>query len=112
MSFLFSFRYALTESNLMNRLDPKDLSIIECINVAEHTPTATTTIAHAHFENDGSWITMGFKAIYFKIKPMYMEFRPDKPSNKIAYSLECFIKVFNFSFSLCMKIILFVLFKV
>lgn len=51
--------YALTETNLMCRLDPNDLSVLEKINITDAIPSARSTIAHPHVDRDGSWITMG-----------------------------------------------------
>ena len=51
--------YALTETNLICKIDPKNLEILKTINVSSYIPTATTTIAHPHVEPDGSWIICG-----------------------------------------------------
>jgi beta-carotene 15,15'-monooxygenase len=56
--------YALTEINFIIRVDPKDLSVLNRINLTSHVPTATTNNAHPHIDNvDGSWLSV---AINFK----------------------------------------------
>ncbi len=45
--------YALTETNRFCRIDPKDLKIINTINIKDHCSTIMTTIAHPHIEKDG-----------------------------------------------------------
>ncbi|CAF0901215.1 unnamed protein product [Brachionus calyciflorus] len=51
--------YALTETHLMCKLDPKNLSINHTVNIKEHVGSIKSTIAHPHIERDGTWITMG-----------------------------------------------------
>ena len=40
-------------------MDPKTLDILKTIKVTSYIPEASTTIAHPHVENDGSWIICG-----------------------------------------------------
>lgn len=51
--------YAMTESHLFCKLDPKDLKIVDTVNISKHLPSLRSTIAHPHIERDGTWITMG-----------------------------------------------------
>jgi carotenoid cleavage dioxygenase-like enzyme len=51
--------YALTETCYMCKFDPEDLKVIKMVNAHKYVPTATTTIAHPHVEEDGGWIIMG-----------------------------------------------------
>lgn len=51
--------YALTETNLMCKLNAEDLSIEDTVNVTEYIHDLKTTFAHPHIEKDGSWLTMG-----------------------------------------------------
>ena len=60
--------YALTETSRICKLDPKNLQILKTIHVTSYIPEATTTIAHPHVENDGSWIICGMN---FKGKNQY-----------------------------------------
>lgn len=51
--------YALGETNFMYRLNPKDLSVIQKVNVSDYIPSVRSTIAKPHIENDGTWFTIG-----------------------------------------------------
>lgn len=51
--------YALGETNFMYRIDPRDLSIIQRINIADYIPALRNTIAKPHIEKDGTWFTIG-----------------------------------------------------
>lgn len=51
--------YALTETNYMGRIDPASLKLIETVRVTDYVRKITTTIAHPHYLDDGSWLTMG-----------------------------------------------------
>ena len=52
--------YAMTETNVMCRLDPANLKILDTPNIKKYVPTARNTIAHPHIDSkDGSWITLG-----------------------------------------------------
>lgn len=57
--------YALTETNMICKLDPKNLDILKTISVAKYIPSATTTIAHPHVLEDGGWIIMGILLLSF-----------------------------------------------
>ena len=62
MPFGSEHLYALTESNMICKLDPQTLDILERVDVTKALPSATTTIAHPHLDDlyePGSWITMG-----------------------------------------------------
>ena len=68
MPYAKSQLYAMTESNVMCRLDPNDLRILDSPNIKKHIPTARSTIAHPHIDHDdGSWITLG-KYYFISIK--------------------------------------------
>ncbi len=47
--------YALTETCYMCKFDPEDLKVIKMVNAHKYVPTATTTIAHPHVEEDGGF---------------------------------------------------------
>ena len=51
--------YALTETGYMSKLDPNDLSVLDILKVTDVLPTASSTIAHPHIEEDGSWLIVG-----------------------------------------------------
>jgi carotenoid cleavage dioxygenase-like enzyme len=51
--------YAITETNHMSQIDPKNLDVIKKIKVTDYIADITTTSAHPHVERDGSWITGG-----------------------------------------------------
>jgi carotenoid cleavage dioxygenase-like enzyme len=54
--------YASTETNIMNQLDPKDMSILKTINIEDHfNGFLRNSLAHSHTLRDGSWINMGWK---------------------------------------------------
>lgn len=54
--------YALSESNFMYRLDPKDLKIVQKVNVTNYLPMLRSTIANPHIENNGTWFTIGINS--------------------------------------------------
>ena len=54
--------YALTETNLICQLDPNDMSIKKTVNMKDYFDGIAKTIAHPHFDSDGSWINAGFNA--------------------------------------------------
>ena len=51
--------YALSENNYLCRLNAKNLTIIDTINIVDFIPSVSTNIAHPHIDNSGTWITMG-----------------------------------------------------
>lgn len=51
--------FALTETNVMYELDPSSLDLVKRIEIDQYLEQATTTLAHPHYLEDGSWITMG-----------------------------------------------------
>ena len=54
--------YASTESNKINQLDPKDMSILKTIDIEDHfSGVLKNSLAHSHALRDGSWINMGWK---------------------------------------------------
>jgi len=57
--FAQSQMYALTETNYLLQIDPKNLDIIKKLSVTDYIPTSNSIIAHPHVEQDGSWIDMG-----------------------------------------------------
>ena len=63
--------YAMTETNLICRVNPKDLSIISTTNITDYIPSVTTSIAHPHIEPDGSWLVVG---INIKRSPAHYDF--------------------------------------
>ncbi|CAF0718742.1 unnamed protein product [Brachionus calyciflorus] len=62
--------FALTETNTMYEIDPSNLCIINRIQIDKYLQQATTTFAHPHILEDGSWITMGMN---FKNFPPHYE---------------------------------------
>lgn len=63
--------YALTETNFLVCIDPKDLTIINRINLTDHIPTATTTNSHPHVDEDGSWLIAGINVSNRLKRPKY-----------------------------------------
>jgi beta,beta-carotene 9',10'-dioxygenase len=54
--------YALTESNMITRVNPKDLSIMNVKNLKKHLTTTNTSVAHPHVDaDDGSWYSVGMQ---------------------------------------------------
>jgi len=45
--------YALTESNIMSKLDPETLDVVKTIDIIDYLPYTTSTIAHPHIEQNG-----------------------------------------------------------
>lgn len=50
--------YAMTELSRVNRIDPKDLSLVNTTNLSDYLKVRTN-IAHPHVLSDGSWINIG-----------------------------------------------------
>ncbi|RMZ99023.1 beta-beta-carotene 9 -10 -oxygenase-like [Brachionus plicatilis] len=51
--------FALTETNVMYELNPSNLNLIKRVEIDKCLDQATTTMAHPHYLEDGSWITLG-----------------------------------------------------
>ena len=51
--------YALTETSMLVKVNPKNLSVIKTENVYKKMYPTLTSIAHPHVEHDGSWISIG-----------------------------------------------------
>lgn len=71
--------YALTEINVMYEIDPTTLNTLNRVDINEYIKTATTTFAHPHYLEDGSWITMGMNT---KSIPPHYEFLRYKSGSK------------------------------
>ncbi len=71
--------YVLGETNFMYRLDPKDLTVIQKVNVSEYIPSVRSTIAKPHVENDGTWFTIGsnFKKKTYEFIKYYNKEKPN-----------------------------------
>lgn len=63
--------YALTETNFLLLLNPKDLSILNRIDLTAHIPSATTTNSHPHIDEDGSWIIASLNVQKRLSRPRY-----------------------------------------
>lgn len=67
--------FALTETNLLCRLDPHTLEIVETMDIVRRLPFHNATmLAHPQLEPDGSWINAGMN-VRNKWRPSYNFFR-------------------------------------
>ena len=51
--------YALTETNMICKIDPQDLKILNTLNITDSIPSANTIIAHPQMDNEGNHFTVG-----------------------------------------------------
>ena len=97
--------YALSESNRICRLDPLTLKVLSNINVTKYIPEATTTIAHPHIEEDGSWIIAGMNLSRMQRHYELLRYRGGKEavgSTNICEQAEIIAKIpSNHSSGLC-----------
>jgi hypothetical protein len=45
--------YALTETNMISKVDPLNLEIQKTLNISDYSKDTDSTIAHPHIEEDG-----------------------------------------------------------
>ena len=77
--------YAMTELNVINRINPKDLSVMSAENLSDHLKVRTN-IAHPQILADGSWINMGLHIN--KDKKLVDQSRVDAVTNYSKQRLE------------------------
>lgn len=73
--------YALTETNYICKLDPTSLNILNTIDISKSIKTTSTTIAHPHIEDDGSWIIAGLSAKKAKLHYEFLRYKNQEPLN-------------------------------
>jgi carotenoid cleavage dioxygenase-like enzyme len=59
--------YALTETSMLVKVNPKNLNVIKTENVYKKMYPTVTSIAHPHVEEDGSWISIGMRPMSLNI---------------------------------------------
>jgi carotenoid cleavage dioxygenase-like enzyme len=84
--------YALTESSMVVRLDPKNLNVLSRANLVEYIKPTITTIAHPQIEDDGSWISVGMQPKGINMSYDVMKFQAKDVENACE-SLKLFAQI-------------------
>ena len=79
--FANRYLFALTETSMLIKLDPKNLNVLDRNNVYKHMKPTITSIAHPHILEDGSWISIGMRPMTINITYDIMSYSAKNSSN-------------------------------